>query len=254
MPNQKMFSNVVPLSSEAHGDWSLQMEGGYGFARNLNLMPLVLREMPLAAGEVPIIFAREGDDIRLFAMLGLKNGENLFVHEDGRWGGSYVPAVLRQYPVVIGRVKDSDQAFLSIDKSCSGFNQTGDGEALFDETGAASEFVTKAQKFAKEFAKSSVLTERFCQTLKDLDILSPMRISLTAPDGKKREIAGLLTVNREKLKALPDDKIKELTQSNFMELIFVHLQSLSNLRSMASRIPKEDGATDLPDVDIPDLE
>ena len=254
MPDQKMYSNVVPLSSEAHGDWNLQVTGGYGFARHLNLLPLVLRELPLAAAEFPIVFVREGDDIRVVAMMGFKKGENLFVHEDGRWDGSYVPAMLRQYPFVIGRVKDSDKAFLSIDKGCSGFNQRGDGEALFDETGAASEFVTKAQKFAEEFAKSSVLTGQFCGMLKELEVLTPMRITLTAPDREKREIAGLLTVNRDKLKALPNDKIKELMQSNLMEMIFLHLQSLGNLRSMASRIPKEDGVADLPEVGIPDLE
>lgn len=261
MPEQRIFSDVAPLSKEAHGDWSLQMEGGYGFARQMSAVPLVLREMPAAAREFPIIFAREGDGIKLFAILGLKKGENLFVQEDGRWGGSYVPAVLRQYPFVIGRVKDSDRALLSIDQGYAGFNQKGEGEALFEgksetlfgENGAASELVTKARDFAEDFAKSSVLTGRFCKTLKDLDVLSPMRITLAGPDGEKREIDGLQTVDRDKLKALPGDKVKELLESNSMELIFLHLQSLGNLRSLASRIPKEHGAADLPDVDIPDL-
>jgi hypothetical protein len=112
MPDQRIFSDVAPLSKEAHGDWSLQMEGGYGFTRHLSAAPLVLREMSAAAREYPIVFAREGDGIKPFAILGLKKGENLFVQEDGRWGGSYVPALLRQYPFVIGRVKDSDQALL----------------------------------------------------------------------------------------------------------------------------------------------
>jgi hypothetical protein len=237
------------------------MEGGYGFARQMSAVPLVLREMPAAAREFPIIFAREGDGIKLLAILGLKKGENLFVQADGRWGGSYVPAGLRQYPFVIGRVKDSDRALLSIDQGYAGFNQKGEGEALFDgkggtlfgASGAASKLVTKARDFAEDFAKSSVLTERFCKTLKDLDVLSPMRITLAGPDGEKREIDGLQTVDRDKLKALPGDKVKELLESNSMELIFLHLQSLGNLRSLASRIPKEHGAADLPDVDIPDL-
>jgi len=261
MSEQRIFSDVAPLSKEAHGDWSLQMEGGYGFARQMSAVPLVLREMPAAAREFPIIFAREGDGIKLFAILGLKKGENLFVQEDGRWGGSYVPAVLRQYPFVVGRVKDSDRALLSIDQGYAGFNQKGEGEALFDgkgetlfgENGAASEFVTKARDFVEELAKSSVLTGRFCKTLKDLDVLSPMRITLAGPDGEKREIDGLQTVDRDKLKTLSGDKVKELLESNSMELIFLHLQSLGNLRSLASRIPKEHGAADLPDVDIPDL-
>jgi hypothetical protein len=97
-------------------------------------------------------------------------------------------------------------------------------------------------------------TERFCKTLKDLDVLSPMRITLAGPDGEKHEIEGLQTVDREKLKALPNDKLKELLQLNLMEMTFLHLQSLGNLRSLASRIPKEHGAANLPDVDIPDLE
>ena len=254
MPDQRIFSDVAPLSKETHGDWSLQMEGGYGFARHMSAMPLVLREMPAVAREFPIVFAREGDGIKPFAILGLKKGENLFVQEDGRWGGSYVPAGLRQYPFVIGRVKDSDQVLLSIDQGYAGFNQNGEGEALFNENGVASELVTKARDFAEDLAKSSALTERFCKTLMDLDLLSPMRITLAGPDGKKREIEGLQTVDREKLKVLSGDKVQELLQSNSMELIFLHLQSLGNLRSLASRIPKEHEDASLPDVDIPDLE
>jgi hypothetical protein len=236
MPDQSMFSDVAPLSKEAHGDWSLQREGGYGFARQMSAVPLVLREMAAAAREFPVAFAREGDGIKLFAVLGLKKGENLFVQADGRWDGGYVPAGLRQYPFVIGRVKDSDRALLSIDQGYAGFNRKGEGEALFGENGEVCEFVAKVRDFAEELAKSSALTERFCKTLADLDVLSPMRITLAGPDGEKREIDGLRTVDRDKLKALPGDKVKELLESNSMELIFLHLQSLGNLRSLASRI------------------
>ena len=81
-----------------------------------------------------------------------------------------------------------------------------------------------------------------------------MRVALARPDGEKREIDGLQTVNRDKLKALPDEKVKELLTSNLMELIFMHLQSLGNLRSLASRIPMGHGAANLPDVEIPGLE
>jgi len=249
MPGQNIFSDVAPLSSEAHGDWSLQREGGYGFARQMSAAPLVLREMAAAAREFPVAFAREGGGVRLFAVLGLKKGENLFVRADGRWDGGYVPAGLRQYPFVIGRVKDSDRALLSIDQGYAGFNRKGEGEALFGENGEVSEFVAKARDFAEELAKSSALTERFCKTLADLDVLSPMRITLAGPDGEKREIDGLRTVDRDKLKALPGDKVKELLESNSMELIFLHLQSLGNLRSLASRIPKEQGSEALAFID-----
>ncbi len=249
---QRLFSNVAPLSSEAHGGWSLKRKAGYGVARNLSSVSLVLREFPEAVREFPIVFAREGDEVMPQAMLGLKKGENLFVREDGRWDGSYVPAALRQYPFVIGRVKDSDQALLSIDQDYAGFNSDGDGQALFDRLGAPSELVVKAQEFAKQIADSAAMTQRFCRTLQDLGILTPMGISLTTPDGKKREIKGFQTVNRDKLKALSGESVRALLTSNMMELIFLHLQSLNNLRSLASRIPKGQGAVDLPDLDTPD--
>lgn len=252
--DQKLNTDIAPLSSEAHGDWSLKMEEGYGFARGMSAVSLALMELPAAAREFVIVFAREGDGVAPRVVLGLRNGENLYVEPDGSWGASYVPAMLRQYPFVIGRVKDSDQSLLSIDQGYAGFNTKGEGKALFDANGEPSEFVAKTREFANQLATSSSQTARFCKTLQELEILSPMRLTLTAANGEKREITGFQAVSRDALKALPDDKIKDLLQSNMMELIFLHLQSLGNLRSLASRIPKKEGVADLPDVDTPELE
>ena len=54
-----------------------------------------------------------------------------------------------------------------------------------------------------------------------------------------------MAVNRNKLKALPDEKIAELVNSNEMELIYLHLYSMRNFSAMlalgADELSKEKG-------------
>ena len=234
MSDQNTAVDIAPLSKDKHAGWSLDMGQRYDFARQFSVVPVVLREISTAARELPIFFARDGEGIRLIALLSARKGGNDHVRADGTWEGDYVPAVLRQYPFVIGMVEGQDEALLSIDQGYPGFNQEGRGVALFDEAGHPTKVVRDARNFAQEFAKSSTLTRKFCSDLQSLDVLDPMAMTVTGPDGKKNEIRGLLMVSREKLKALAADKIHEMLRSGMMEAIFSHLLSLGNLASLAS--------------------
>jgi hypothetical protein len=231
--DQNGAADIAPLSKAKHGDWSLDSEGGYDFARRFSVVPVVLRETSAAALELPIFFTREGDGIKMIALLSVRKGKNAHVREDGTWEGDYIPAVLRQYPFVIGMVEGQSQALLSIDQGYPGFNQEGRGAALFDDSGEPAKIVASARQFAEEFAKSSTLTRKFCEDLNALDILDPMSVTLQGPDGTKNKIQGLLMVSREKLKALPADEVYKMLRSGMMEVIFSHLLSLGNLGSLA---------------------
>jgi hypothetical protein len=44
-----------------------------------------------------------------------------------------------------------------------------------------------------------------------------------------------MAVDREKLKALPGDKLAELARTGELELIYVHLQSMRNFGAMLAR-------------------
>ena len=45
-----------------------------------------------------------------------------------------------------------------------------------------------------------------------------------------------MAVNRDKLKALPGDKLAELIKTDELELLFLHLQSMRNFSAMVQRL------------------
>ncbi|MCP4624180.1 MAG: SapC family protein, partial [bacterium] len=52
-------------------------------------------------------------------------------------------------------------------------------------------------------------------------------------------VGGFLAINRQKLKALPDDKLAELARSDELELAYLHLQSMHHLEAMAGSVPEQ---------------
>jgi hypothetical protein len=49
-------------------------------------------------------------------------------------------------------------------------------------------------------------------------------------------------VNRDKLKALPGDKLADLAKADELELLYLHLQSMRNFQALPSRLAVVKGA------------
>jgi hypothetical protein len=45
-----------------------------------------------------------------------------------------------------------------------------------------------------------------------------------------------MAINRDKLKALPGDKLAELAKTDELELLYLHLQSMRNFAAMIERL------------------
>lgn len=229
MTERRQTVDIAPLSRQRHADLSLDTSDRFSFAKNFSAVPIVLRELESAVRDLPVFFSKDGEGVRLMALLGIEKGENLHVRADGSWDGRYVPATLRQYPFVLGMVEGREDALLSIDQQYEGFNTEGRGTPLFDQAGEPTEIVQSARKFAEQFAKSSALTRKFCGEMDALNILDPIVVRANNVDGKEQQIRGLQVVNREKLLALPAEQIKEMLRTGMLESIFLHLHSLGNI-------------------------
>jgi hypothetical protein len=49
-------------------------------------------------------------------------------------------------------------------------------------------------------------------------------------------MTGFMAIDRDKLKALPGDKLAELSKTGELEVVYVHLQSMRNLSAMLTRV------------------
>jgi hypothetical protein len=236
MATQLLFyGNAVPVNSQQHADLSVKQGGDFSFARKVNSVPLTAVEFRPAAREHVVVFAGEGENIVPVAILGSTAEQNLFVHADGSWDGDYVPAFIRRYPFVFASGDDGKTFTLCIDDSFSGCNREGRGERLFDADGNRTQYLGTVLNFAQEYQAQFNRTRAFCAHLNELGILEPMQASFTPPGGERRNLTGFMAVNRTKLKDLEDATLAQMAKRDELELIYLHLHSLSNFGALLKR-------------------
>lgn len=230
-----LHRQVVPMDSQAHRKLRVKPMADWRIASTLNSAFITASEMIDACREYPIVFVNAGKDaqgvaqVAPVAVFGLTNQENLYL--DGpNWRASYLPAVLRLYPFLIGRI-DADQFAVCIDVAWSGFSET-EGQPLYDEQGELSELGRRVSEQLQNFEGEVQRTRNVCARFVELGLLNEMRFDLTASDGRTFAVDGFMTVNEEKLHALPDDKALELHRSGLLALLHAHMISMRNMQRL----------------------
>jgi len=232
MKQMLIYDTVVPVTRDKHAKTSLRSTGKYDFARQTNSVPLVVGEFALTAMHYAIIFGQGGGGPIPAALLGGRDSENAFVAADGSWSAPYIPAFIRRYPFVFGTDEKNETFTLMIDEGFEGLNEAGKGERLFDADGEQTAFLKNTMSFLSEYQGQVQATQAFARKLTDLGLLDGAEAHLPTPAEPERRVGGFQIVSREKLRALPADKLAELHASGELELIYMHLLSLNNLQRL----------------------
>ncbi|GGO88393.1 peptidase [Marinobacterium nitratireducens] len=237
MATQLLFYHTaVPVSQEKHGDISVKAGGTYAFAREVNSVPLTAVEFSRAAAEYPIVFAGNDEAVMPAVILGVRDSQNLFVDDEGRWKEGYIPAFVRRYPFVFSADKSGKQFILHIDEGFEGVNRDGKGERLFDADGERTQYLQNVLGFLQEYQAHFQRTQAYCKRLKELGLLQPMQAQFNLADGEKRSLSGFQVVDREKLKALEPETLAKMMKSDELECTFLHLHSLRHFNDMVGRM------------------
>ena len=239
MSSQPLFyKNIVPLSKEVHGGWSIEAISNYKHTSETNSLYIAAVEFIKAANEYPIVFGlAEDESVFPVVILGLRKNENLYVNKKGEWLANYVPAYVRRYPFILATGENETRQFtVCIDDDCPGFNKKGKGTGLFDKDGNESDLLKNSVEFLKEYQNHIQLTTLFCNNIKDLGLLEPMKADIKLADGEEISLGGFMGINREKLKALASETIENLVKTDQMELIYAHLISLGNIDSLVGKL------------------
>jgi hypothetical protein len=229
---QLFYEQPTAVSQTRHEAASVEVSRDFSFARQTNTVPLTAVEFPNAAAEYAIVFAGTDDALMPAVILGLRQQQNLYVNESGGWKGRYVPAFARRYPFVFSSGDDGQTFTLCIDEGYPGFNHEGRGERLFDDSGERTSYLERVLNFLKEYQLQFQRTRVFCDKLKELDLLEPVRADFTLESGERASLAGFMVINRTRLKALDGEKLAELARSDALELAYLQMHSLHNLQRM----------------------
>jgi SapC/SecA DEAD-like domain len=184
----------------------------------------------------PIVFAGTKESFTPAVILGVRESQNLYLSQDAKWDAKYIPAFVRRYPFVFTKSDDEKRLVLCIDEAYAGFNQNGRGQRLFGEDGKPTEYVQNMLQFLQEYQAQFERTQAFCTRIRELDLLEPMQAQVEMRSGEKSSLTGFMAVNRTRLKALGGEKLAELANTDELELIYLHLQSMRNFQSLPDRL------------------
>jgi SapC len=230
-----IYERAVQVNPARHRNISIKTGADYRFANSVNSVPLMTVEFDPACAEYAIVFAGEESAIMPVALLGIRDGENLYVDEQGAWNAKYIPAFVRRYPFVFSST-DGLRFTLCLDEEYQGVNERGLGERLFDAAGERTQYLQNVLNFVQAYQAQFEATRAFSQRLVDLNLLEAMRAQFTLLSGQRITLGGFMTVNRTRLKSLPGDALARLAASGDLDLIYAHLHSQRNFTPTAERV------------------
>lgn len=241
MIDPALFASPVALDRVQHRNQRLKAQGvRFDRTAGMNALFIAAVEFIDAARDYPIVFieAGKGDDgqreVAPVVVLGLTQGENLMLGNDGAWAARYVPALLRGYPFGLARTDAQNNYVVVIDDKADALH-AGDGDALFDDKGEPTPLLEERRKFLEQVEAEAQRTRLFGRSLLELDLLQPMRFEATLPGGQQLTVDGFLAVDEKKLAELPADKLAPLHKNGILAMIYAHQFSLQLMRGLVER-------------------
>src|SRR5690349_14239776 len=236
--NLPLFYNALePLNVTQHGNMKVRGVLRMAQVGRTHAIPVTVDEFTMVQRHYPIVFS-VGDNPVPIALMGLNEGVNVFIDEEGRPRDTsiYIPAYIRRYPFLLARLRpDSDELSLCFDPATGAVGDFNEGEALFD--GDQPSDATKAiLQFCEQFEAAGQRTAAFMQDIQKSGLLMDGEVAIQ-PEGYDQPFIyrGFRMVDEEKLRELRGDELRKMNQNGMLPLLYAHLFSLAQMRDVFQR-------------------
>ena len=228
----------VALSPTQHKGLKIKQLGSADYLAKNHFTKVYAPEFTKAGTDYPIIFVRDPETQEFFAggLWGLQQNENLFV-EDGRWTGGFFPAAVRCYPFAMSiDPQDADRLYIGIYED-SPLISSDEGELMFNDDGSETPWMVEVKDFLVKVYNQEELTRKFVKELDEMGLLIPQSLNVKTKEDapENAAVSGFFVVDKEKLQALPDEKIIEMKNNGALEIIYAHLMSLGCLDKLLKK-------------------
>ncbi|MBA4748906.1 MAG: SapC family protein [Sphingopyxis sp.] len=227
------YQDLQPLSSVDHAGFRARALDKAPFLVGQHAVPLTSDEFISASRHFPIVFSA-GDNPVPLALMGLNEGINVFVDDEGKLiNPVYVPAYIRRYPFLLAKLRrDSDEMSLCFDPNSQAIGDFTDGDALFVD-GQPSEHTTAILGFCEQFEQAGQRTGQFMEELVKSGLLMDGEVSIEVQNAAQPFVyRGFKMIDEAKLRELRGDVLRKMTQNGMLALIFAHLFSLQLMREI----------------------
>ncbi|MEQ1543076.1 MAG: SapC family protein [Novosphingobium sp.] len=230
------YNDLMPLNSRDHASWKSRTTDQAKWLVGQHAIPLTAEEFIHAARNYPIVFSI-GDPSVPLALMGLNEGVNTFIDDEGRpTGPAYIPAYARRYPFMLAKLSpESEELSLCFDPSTDLVGEFDDGNALFDN-GEPTEACKGTLEFCRNFEEAGFRTQSFVEELNKHDLLMDGEVAIQqAGNDQPFVYRGFRMVNQEKLRELRGDVLRQWNQNGMLGLIFAHISSLELMSEVFGR-------------------
>ncbi|MDE2356561.1 MAG: SapC family protein [Alphaproteobacteria bacterium] len=232
------YSNPEPLNVQMHSAIGLRrVDNPFAFAANTQAVPLTVGEFAPASLCFPVIFG--GEKKQPLAVMGVLASINMFIKPDGFFEpGTYVPAYIRRYPFILAANASRENMVVCVDRGAAMLGDLPD-LPFFDANGEATEYTKGCIQFCNDYEIEIRRTESFVELLESLDLFETRRsvyrpILPDGQEGPEQLLAEFWGVSQEKLKALPDAKLRELMDNGALGQIYAHIHSIGQFDNLLS--------------------
>ncbi|MEI4263463.1 SapC family protein [Roseovarius sp. D0-M9] len=219
------------LSKTDHAQSLYWPRDGYQFAKNEQAVPVFLAEIGKFLPHFMLGFVKDNDHYQPVAITGLGQG-NLYLHPEGSWLGSYIPAALRSYPFQLVDNQEGKQLVCIADG-----HLTEDPEAkpLFEIDGSLAKPVAETVGFLQECEKNRQITTASTQKLADAGVIEDWPLILERGEGQEPlTVNGLHRISEQALNDLDAETLHAL-RGGPLSLAYAQMFSSHQLGELTKR-------------------
>ncbi len=219
--------NWIPISTTKHRDKALKRDRDYNFAKSITLVPVHLEDLFISVAHMPLVFYQINEVTEMVAVLGLENGQNLFVGDDGSWPIDFVPAVFRCHPFSAVDMENGEST-LAFREDSDLIVDRSHGDPLFNVDGSESQVFKSLAALAVAIKKQRVFLRAACSLLSEFELLQPLSLKFQKEDGAVLQLGNVYGINKNKLNELEGKKFTKLRETSAIDVVYAHLFSLNS--------------------------
>lgn len=184
----------------------------------------------------PIVFQKTATGFQPLALFGFEQGQNLFLGAGG-WDAHYLPMAVERLPFLIGR--SGDELVVHVDLDHPRISRS-EGEPVFLPHGGNTEFIERINSLLLAIHEGVQATPAFVEALLAHRLLESFVLDVERADGSQSRLAGLYTIDEERLAALDAAALEQLHRAGHLMPIYMAVASMSNLRDLIERQNRRD--------------
>lgn len=214
---------MTRLSPETHSHLGWRPVTGFGFARQMAVVPLATAEIARVAQALPVLFSKAGECWQPVAVMGPVKGTNVHVSREGKWRTSFVPALLRVYPF---RLDEAGE--LGLWEGYSPEPLAAEGAQPFYKEGVLAPWLQQTVKFLKTVHAGVGTVHRSLSKLEEAGALTPWEVPGIERPQPDRALTGLYAIETKGFETLEDALVQELFRAGALRWMHAHLDSLDH--------------------------